>query len=112
MAKKDSRDDSLERARRRLVTAQAALQQAQATRADVKAQGEQSVEQARQRAAHRLIKATQRVEQRTCDVQKARRKLTDLERVQTESVPERVLRGGDGETHPSPAETAPVSTPR
>jgi hypothetical protein len=50
MPKKDG-PDTIEKARKRLVKAQADLQQAQETRARVKLEGEQAIDRARQEAS-------------------------------------------------------------
>lgn len=93
MPKKDGQDP-IEKARKRLVKAQADLQEAQDTRARVKLDGEQAVDRARQQAAGNLARATVKVEERSRAVDEARR---ELERLRQEALHVEQPQGERGE---------------
>lgn len=75
---KGEKIDPEEKARKRIVKAQAALQQAQEYRARVKLEGEQAVDRARQQAEARLNRATLRVEKEARALEQAQHRLEEL----------------------------------
>lgn len=85
MPKKDT-SDPIEKARKRLVKAQADLQEAQETRVRVKLAGEQAVDRARDHAARQLARATLAVEKRSAAVDEARQALDELRQQRARSV--------------------------
>jgi hypothetical protein len=85
MAKKTSKDDPVDRARRKLAKAQMAYAIAQSKRSEAILQGERELREAQERAARRELQATKLVERRASDVSQAEIEVRALEQRAKES---------------------------